>query len=1211
MITNCYFLSFNLTFYIALVFLIIDILFILKINKNPYNNFISKISIKTETSKKEDKNLNITKNYFILKRVIFLFVDYVFIFIYFSFEENYIAENKQYFLIKFIYLSIIIKNLVFFFFVRFKIHLWIIIHILAIAIMIMINIKIPFLTFKENILNNDLKKESKDYVIKNIFIFSLQEIFFEMFCFWIVILFKNSYNLELRNHFIQKFINKKSSKISNDIISGMNGFHLSYYNKDLIFISENFKKFLINFLNLFWKKDVNNNSIKNMNLNHSTNANFLKNNIQNPFICDDDNFKTNQETYTETFLKNMKNTKNDKFNLFDFIEFFTYQNKEVVNEKEIDCETIKFKEDNKLINIENIKNITFKINDSILSKKPNYSNNERISFENENSKNNQQKEISKRQNFLQNSKNNFEEKNKNIVNDNYFNDNMKNNKYSQREVEEEIAKNRSSIIFSKIGNNRNLKNKENKQVLSVMDNPSIDNSDAKFIINNSENNKSNYLNSLILDKQNFIYNKDKNKENSNECNTNFFGVLKYLKSEKLLDINFQNIYNTPKDLLEENKEKLQKFKILGEFYTISGSEEKFFLVYFRKIENTLDFFLYEITKIKIAENISTENKVKHKILSKIAHEFKTPLNSILSLIKNLKEINYNKNINKDLNLIQSLSNYTIYLISDVIQYASNESSPYSLSQMLNFSSNRNQFNNSLQENNFNFIGNNNMNNEINLSNKNSNSNSYMINTNGNFSNNNNINFSSKLLKSSINFSGNNLNLINRKIEIRKTMFFCFDILNALLSCHENKKRLIKTELHIENIFNNFEIINDEIRVNQIILNLISNSVKFTKKGKIAIVAQFIRNKDFLVKDKRNNLNIKEKGLFNEKYSNRKHINQVNDSQRNSYKFFSNREKNTYMNINKNYNDNLINENEISDKNQINTDNEYSLKISVIDTGMGISEINQKLIFTDKLRLNTKYEFNQQGSGLGLSICMKLVKSLNVKIELFSEINKGSVFSLIIPAKKIKEDVKKVKFQYNNNNPNGDSNKKTVILEENKNCNNSQNNNIFPLNENSNRNNRYENSSENNNNYFSYKIQDSETLIGNNSFSNNINNNFGNSSRRNANKAPLSKIRTIEEINNSQEKNNSSILDTINNIKLISKKKNEFDQVEKINKNSGNKVINKNKELYNEGKALQEIKKSKNSEKTKYSNFYRNQQTYCIESNIESKGKNIYYFCYLI
>lgn len=108
--------------------------------------------------------------------------------------------------------------------------------------------------------------------------------------------------------------------------------------------------------------------------------------------------------------------------------------------------------------------------------------------------------------------------------------------------------------------------------------------------------------------------------------------------------------------------------------------------------------------------------------------------------------------------------------------------------------------------------------------------------------------------------------------------------------------------------------------------------------------------------------------------------------------------------------------------------------------MGISEKNKKMIFNENLRVNTKHDFNQQGSGLGLSICLSLVKLLNLKIEFFSKLNKGSSFSLLVPVRKIKKEDKHTVNNYNHSY-NNITNKDSIIFKR-KNSEESKRNNMF-------------------------------------------------------------------------------------------------------------------------------------------------------------------------
>lgn len=79
------------------------------------------------------------------------------------------------------------------------------------------------------------------------------------------------------------------------------------------------------------------------------------------------------------------------------------------------------------------------------------------------------------------------------------------------------------------------------------------------------------------------------------------------------------------------------------------------------------------------------------------------------------------------------------------------------------------------------------------------------------------------------------------------------------------------------------------------------------------------------------------------------------------------------------------------------DNSLILKVTVKDTGLGISEVDQKIIFDEFAQVyyaSTKEK--QQGTGLGLAICKKIVEFHGGKISLTSEEGKGSVFSFELP-----------------------------------------------------------------------------------------------------------------------------------------------------------------------------------------------------------------------
>lgn len=73
-----------------------------------------------------------------------------------------------------------------------------------------------------------------------------------------------------------------------------------------------------------------------------------------------------------------------------------------------------------------------------------------------------------------------------------------------------------------------------------------------------------------------------------------------------------------------------------------------------------------------------------------------------------------------------------------------------------------------------------------------------------------------------------------------------------------------------------------------------------------------------------------------------------------------------------------------------------LRISVKDSGIGISKYDQKRIFQKFYRSEDYRTRETSGTGLGLYVCKKLAEKLHVKIEFESRLNHGSTFTLVIP-----------------------------------------------------------------------------------------------------------------------------------------------------------------------------------------------------------------------
>jgi len=72
---------------------------------------------------------------------------------------------------------------------------------------------------------------------------------------------------------------------------------------------------------------------------------------------------------------------------------------------------------------------------------------------------------------------------------------------------------------------------------------------------------------------------------------------------------------------------------------------------------------------------------------------------------------------------------------------------------------------------------------------------------------------------------------------------------------------------------------------------------------------------------------------------------------------------------------------------------------VEDKGIGIPEKDQKKIFEKFFRVSAGNVHNVKGSGLGLSIVKHIMDVHNGRIELLSEVDKGSKFRLLFPLSK--------------------------------------------------------------------------------------------------------------------------------------------------------------------------------------------------------------------
>ncbi|MDF2591239.1 MAG: hypothetical protein K0S75_705 [Clostridia bacterium] len=90
-------------------------------------------------------------------------------------------------------------------------------------------------------------------------------------------------------------------------------------------------------------------------------------------------------------------------------------------------------------------------------------------------------------------------------------------------------------------------------------------------------------------------------------------------------------------------------------------------------------------------------------------------------------------------------------------------------------------------------------------------------------------------------------------------------------------------------------------------------------------------------------------------------------------------------------------------------------IKVIDTGVGIPQDKQSLIFERFGQVDSSLTRQAEGTGIGLSLVKKLVEAHEGEIHVDSEIGRGSTFTILLPIEKECEQAEAKKFQESKDN----------------------------------------------------------------------------------------------------------------------------------------------------------------------------------------------------
>lgn len=80
-------------------------------------------------------------------------------------------------------------------------------------------------------------------------------------------------------------------------------------------------------------------------------------------------------------------------------------------------------------------------------------------------------------------------------------------------------------------------------------------------------------------------------------------------------------------------------------------------------------------------------------------------------------------------------------------------------------------------------------------------------------------------------------------------------------------------------------------------------------------------------------------------------------------------------------------------------NKGKIEISIQDNGQGISEENMKYIWDRFHKVDRSRGMDKKGVGLGLSIVREIIKAHNEKIDVYSQVGKGSTFVFTLPLSK--------------------------------------------------------------------------------------------------------------------------------------------------------------------------------------------------------------------
>lgn len=220
------------------------------------------------------------------------------------------------------------------------------------------------------------------------------------------------------------------------------------------------------------------------------------------------------------------------------------------------------------------------------------------------------------------------------------------------------------------------------------------------------------------------------------------------------------------------------------------------------------------------------------------------------------------------------------------------------------------------------------------------------------------------------------------INVMELIDYIFNIMKSLLEHGTFQRKNVKPVKEIDPAINKYVVCSDMFRLKQILINFITNSVKFTKNGAITVEAKPIYYSE--EDDTKFDIHRSKKSLLNK---------DISESVQNDQEFSSE--------IVSDHQNQML-ESQSKKTATAHNDEYNSIIISIKDTGIGIEK--DRLVHLksrmSSLKLEADENYNEKlGTGVGLSIASIISSILGVKLSFDSYLNSGSIFSIIIPCEK--------------------------------------------------------------------------------------------------------------------------------------------------------------------------------------------------------------------